>query len=138
MSNDMDMIGPRIGVYFGVIIDQDHLDNKIDPIEIASKVEQITGISPFDIKALWKIDYDRSQSYRTIIVYHTQYTRRTKCPGYIGGWCANGNTKNVPEEIYEEADKISCAIEKDLYPRIENNTCYAIMAVGYSTLYLIG
>lgn len=138
MPTDSDIIGPRIGVYFGIIIDQDHLSQQIEPIEIASLVEQITGISPFDSAALWKIDYDHSRAYPTIVIYHTQYTLRTACPGYLGGWCANGHTKPVPTPVYDEADKISARIEQDLYSRIENNVSYAMIAVGYCAVYLIG
>jgi len=93
MNNSNENIGPRIGIYYGIVIDQDHLEKKIEPIDIAFIVEKITNISPYDLQAIWKIDYDRSQCYKTIVVYNKKYSKIKKCPGYVGGWIPFGDTK---------------------------------------------
>lgn len=128
--------GPRIGLYYGVVIDQDHLDIKLDPIDIATLIEKITKVSPFDIGATWKLDYDHSQSYRTIIIYNNKYSKITKCPGYIGGWNACGNTKCVPLDISSIAENISTCIEKFLQPNLSDES-YALLGVGYSIAYFV-
>ena len=38
------VFGPRIGIYYGVVVEQDHFDNKVQPIETA------TGLSPITLE----------------------------------------------------------------------------------------
>ena len=128
--------GPRIGLYYGIVIDQDRLIKKIQPIDVASIVEKLTGISPFDPKASWKLDYDHSQCSSTIVVYHIDYTKIASCPGYIGGWSPNGFTKMIPSDISNVADIISSAVEKYLQPNI-TEISYAIIANGYCVIYFV-
>ena len=138
MSDGKELIGPRIGVYYGVIIDQDHLNQKLQPIEFGEIVKNITGVCPFDKQAEWKLDYDHSQCYQTIVIYHKDYTKISGCPGFLGGWSANGNTKDVPIDIAAIAEDISEAIEKRIYPQLINSEVYAVLAVGYCAVYLVG
>ena len=83
MSNCKELISPRIGVYYGVIIDQDHLDEKLQPIEFAEIVKNITGVCPFNEDAEWKLDYDHSRCYQTIVIYHKDYTKISECPALV-------------------------------------------------------
>ncbi|CAH6420504.1 Hypothetical protein HVR_LOCUS1209 [uncultured virus] len=138
MSDSTENTGPRIGVYYGIVIDQDHLNTKLQPIEFGDIVKSITGVCPFAINAEWKLDYDHSQCCQTVVVYHKEYTKISECPGFLGGWSANGNTKEIPKSIATMADDISTAIEKKLYPQLTDSTVYAILAVGYCAVYLIG
>jgi len=138
MTDGVKNISPRIGVYYGIVVDQDHLPTKVQPVEIALTVEKVVGISPFDPHAVWKLDYDHSQCFRTIVVYHAQYSKISPCPGFVGGWVASGNTKIIPIEISEEAEIISRSIERLLYPHIETDDTYGIIGIGYSVIYLVG
>lgn len=137
MNNSIENTGPRIGIYYGVVIDQDCLAGKVQPIEIASLVEKIAGLTPFDSVASWKLDYDHSQCCRTMVVYHKDYTKITNCTGFVGGWGTCGNTKIVPDSISQEAENISTAVEKLLYPFVDDHGSYAVLAVGYCILYFV-
>lgn len=128
--------GPRIGLYYGIVIDQNKLAKKIQPIDVASVVERITKISPFDAKAVWKLDYDHSQCYSTIVIYHSGYTKINPCPGYIGCWGPNGSTITVSKDVSAMADMISYDIEDYLQPNI-TETSTGLMGIGYCVVYFI-
>lgn len=128
--------GPRIGIYYGVVVDQEHLTKKVEPVDIASIVERITKITPFDSKAEWKIDYDRSQCRKTIVIYHTDYTKIIDCPGYVGGWGPHGSTKFIPKEILDTINLMASKIEEYVQPNI-TDTSYVMIGIGYCLVYFI-
>lgn len=132
-SEPSELHGPRIGMYYGILIDQDNLTVKLDPIDIAVIVGVITGISPYDSKAVWKLDYDRSLSYRTIVIYHSQYTNRRTCSGYIGGWQAC-EIKTIAPDVTETLNRILNAIERLVKARTDTNS-FAILNIGYVIAY---
>lgn len=137
MSNTNEINGPRIGLYYGVVIDQDHLDHKLEPIDIVGIVEKITNISPFHPTAVWKLDYDRSQSYRTLVIYNINYSKINLCPGYIGGWITCENAKPISDDVSKIANEISDEIENYLYPDIINDS-YVTIGIGYCIVYFVG
>ena len=134
--NNSGIYGPRIGLYYGVVIDQDQVTNKIDPVLISLLVEKETGISPSSDEAVWKLDYDHSQVYRTIIIYHTQYSKKTRCPGYIGGWQYCGTPEVVPAEVANMMVNISNAVETLLQAYIKGSS-RAWLGTGYSIAYFV-
>lgn len=138
--NDDDSVsqfGPRIGIYYGVVINQDHLDDKLDPIDIAILIENITGKCPLNKESDWKLDYDHSQCYKTIVIYNTKYTRIIDCLGYVGGWNPYGNVKTVPSEIENIAENITTSLQKFIQTYLIGDS-YIMLNTGYSVVYFVG
>lgn len=126
--------GPRIGMYYGIIIDQDSLTPKIDPLDIAAIIEGVVGISPYDPYAMWRLDYDKSLNYRTIVIYHTDYTQRCRCTGYSGGWHSNITQKPIPSSVSQVLNKIIKEVE-NIVQGVMSEKSFAMVGIGYGVAY---
>ena len=133
-NRSSDLHGPRVGMYYGIVIDQDRLVSKLDPLDVAVIIESVTGICPYDSNALWRLDYDHCLSYHTIIIYHVHYSQRRMCPGYNGGWNPWMSTEPIPSDISTTADDISKEIERVLRSQMNENS-FVTISLGYAVAY---
>lgn len=111
MNDSFNLLKPRIGLYFGILIDQTSNVAKIEPIDIACEIEKLTHIQPSQVYSKWKLDYDHSGCSSNIVVYHDDYTDIEYTQSLVGSWCLSVKNCDIPEDVINFANEIYDALQ---------------------------
>ena len=138
MNDNFNKLKPRIGLYFGILIDQTCAVNKIEAIDISREIEKITHIQPSQVYAKWKVEYDHSGCNPNIIVYHDDYTDIEYSQSMVGSWCLSVKNCDVPDDIINFANEIYDILHTYVETVISGDDDVITLAFGRFTAYFVG